>query len=69
MFMDWIAWIRGSLSAALQWFEGHPGTAGWLEAVGSVSAILFVYLFALLQSRRFRSTRTPIASGERKGLR
>ena len=53
--MDWIAWIRGSLSAALQWFEAHPGTAGWLEAVGSISAIVFVYLFALLQNRRIKS--------------
>ena len=53
--MDWIAWIRGSLSAALQWFEAHPGTAGWLEAVGSIAAIIFIYLFALLQNRRFRS--------------
>ena len=52
--MDWIAWIRGSLSAALQWFEAHPGTAAWLEALGSIGAIIFVYLFALLQNRRFR---------------
>ena len=54
-FMDWITWIRGWLSATLQWFEAHPGTAGWLEAVGSIAAIIFVYLFALLQNRRFRS--------------
>ena len=53
--MDWIAWIRGSLSAALQWFEAHPGTAAWLGALGSIGAIIFVYLFALLQNRRFRS--------------
>ena len=53
--MDWIAWIRGSLSATLQWFEAHPGTAGWLQAIGSIAAIVFVYLFALLQNRRFRS--------------
>jgi hypothetical protein len=53
--MDWIAWIRGSLSAALQWFEAHPGIAGWLEAVGSIAAIIFIYLFALLQNRRVRS--------------
>jgi hypothetical protein len=53
--MDWIAWIRGSLSAALQWFEAHPGTAAWLEGLGSIGAIIFVYLFALLQNRRFRS--------------
>src|SRR5664280_1025305 len=53
--MDWIAWIRGSLSAALQWFEAHPGTAGWLDAVGSISAIVFVYLFALSQNRRIKS--------------
>ncbi len=56
--MDWIAWIRGSLSAALQWFEAHAGTAAWLEALGSIGAIIFVYLFALLQNRRFRSHET-----------
>jgi hypothetical protein len=53
--MDWLSWISGSLSATLQWFEAHPGTAGWLEAVGSITAIVFIYLFALLQNRRFRS--------------
>jgi hypothetical protein len=53
--MDWIAWISGSLSAALQWFEAHPGTAGWLDAVGSIAAIVFVYLFALFQNRRIKS--------------
>ena len=53
--MDWIAWIRVSLSAALQWFEAHPGTASWLEAVGSPAAIVFVYLFALFQGRRTTS--------------
>jgi hypothetical protein len=29
--------IRGLISAALQWFEAHPGTASWLEAVGITS--------------------------------
>jgi hypothetical protein len=53
--MDWIGWIRSSLAAALQWFEAHPGTAGWLEAVGSIAAIVFVYLFALFQGRRTKS--------------
>jgi hypothetical protein len=53
--MDWIGWIRNSLAAALQWFEAHPGTASWLEAVGSITAIVFVYLFALFQGRRTRS--------------
>jgi hypothetical protein len=53
--MDWIGWIRGLISAALQWFEAHPGTANWLEAVGSITAIVFVYLFALFQGRRTRS--------------
>ena len=53
--MDWVGWIRGSLSAALQWFEAHPGTASWLEAVGSIATIVFVYLFALFQGRRTRS--------------
>ena len=53
--MDWIGWIRGLLDAALQWFEAHPGTASWLEAVGSITAIVFVYLFALFQGRRTRS--------------
>jgi len=53
--MDWIAWIREAISAALQWFEAHPGTAGWLDAVGSIAAIVFVGLFALFQGRRTRS--------------
>jgi hypothetical protein len=53
--MDWIGWISGPVSAALQWFEAHPGTASWLEAVGCITAIVFVYLFALLQGRRTRS--------------
>jgi hypothetical protein len=53
--MDWIAWIRQAADAALQWFEAHPGTASWLEAVGSIAAIVFVYLFALFQNRRTRS--------------
>jgi hypothetical protein len=53
--MDWIAWIRQAAAAALQWFEAHPGTASWLEAVGSIAAIVFVYLFALFQNRRTRS--------------
>src|SRR5258708_15623239 len=53
--MDWIGWIRGPVGAALQWFEAHPGTASWLEAVGSITAIVCVYLFALFQGRRTRS--------------
>src|SRR5712664_1469499 len=53
--MDWIAWIREPAGAALQWFEAHPGTAGWLDAVGSSAAIVFVGLFALFQGRRTRS--------------
>src|SRR6267142_2258974 len=53
--MDWIGWIRGPVGAALQWFEAHPGTASWLQAIGSITAIVFVYLFALYQGRRTRS--------------
>jgi hypothetical protein len=53
--MDWIGWIRGPVGTALQWFEAHPGTASWLEAIGSITAIVFVYLFALYQGRRTRS--------------
>jgi hypothetical protein len=53
--MYWIEWIRGWLAPALDWFEAHPGTASWLEAVGSIGAIVFVYLFALFQGRRARS--------------
>jgi hypothetical protein len=53
--MYWIDWIRGWLAPALEWFEAHPGTASWLEAVGSIGAIVFVYLFALFQGRRARS--------------
>src|SRR6267154_180532 len=53
--MDWIGWIRGPVGTALQWFEAHPGTASWLGAIGSINAIVFVYLFALYQGRRTRS--------------
>ena len=53
--MDWIGSIREPVGAALRWFEAHPGTASWLEAVGSIATIVFVYLLALLQNRRFRS--------------
>src|SRR6267154_6532641 len=53
--MDWIGWIRGPVGTALQWFEAHPGTASWLGAIGSITAIVFVYLFALYQGRRTRS--------------
>ena len=51
----WIKWIAGSLSATVHWLEAHPGTASWLEAVGSIAAIVFVYLFALFQGRRANS--------------
>ena len=50
--MDWIGSIREPVGAALRWFEAHPGTASWLEAVGSITAIVFVGLFALFQGRR-----------------
>ena len=53
--MNWLDWIRGWLALAVQWFEAHSGTASWLEAVGSIAAIAFVGLFALLQARRARS--------------
>lgn len=53
--MYWIDWIRSWLAPALDWFEAHPGTASWLQAVGSIGAIVFVYLFALFQGRRARS--------------
>jgi hypothetical protein len=53
--MDWIGSIREPVGAALQWFEAHPGTASWLEAAGSITAIVFVYLLGLFQGRRTRS--------------
>jgi hypothetical protein len=49
--MDWIGWIKGPGSAALQWFEAHPGTASWLRCIKAVG-----------QNR----TKTPIGSGERR---
>ena len=52
---DWIASTAGSWSATLHWLEAHPGTATWLEAVGSIAAILFVYLLVLFQGRRANS--------------
>lgn len=51
----WITWTVGTLSATVHWLEAHPGTASWLEAVGSIAAIVFVYLFALFQGRRANS--------------
>jgi hypothetical protein len=53
--MYWIDWIGGWLAPALDWLEAHPGIASWLQAVGSIGAIVFVYLFALFQGRRARS--------------
>jgi len=53
--MDWIVWIKGSLSSALGWCEAHPGIANWLQAIGSIAAIVLIYLFALFQFRRTRS--------------
>jgi undecaprenyl pyrophosphate phosphatase UppP len=53
--MDWIVWIKGSLSTALGWCEAHPGIANWLQAVGSIAAIVLIYLFALFQFQRTRS--------------
>ena len=58
--MDWIGWIRGLISAALQWFEAHPGTASWLEAVGSITAIVFVSVCVVSRpsdkiARKYRS--------------
>jgi undecaprenyl pyrophosphate phosphatase UppP len=53
--MDWIVWIKGSLSSALGWCEAHPGIANWLQAIGSIAAIALIYLFALFQFRRTRS--------------
>ena len=53
--MDWIVWIKGSLSTALGWCEAHPGIANWLQAIGSIAAIVLIYLFALFQFGRTRS--------------
>jgi hypothetical protein len=53
--MYWIDWIGGWLAPALEWLEAHPGIGSWLQAVGSIGAIVFVYLFALFQGRRARS--------------
>jgi len=50
-----VQWIREPVAAALQWFEAHPGTAGWLDAIGSITAIVFVYLLGLFQGRRTKS--------------
>ena len=66
--MDWIGWIKGPVGAAVQWFEAHSGTASWLEAVGSITAIVFVYLFALFQGRRTRSHETTDRIRRAQGL-
>jgi hypothetical protein len=38
------------LQAALQWIEGHPGFAAWVQAIG-ISAIIAVLLVAHFQQR------------------
>ena len=53
--MSWMVWIKGYLSTALGWCEAHPGIANWLQAIGSIAAIVLIYLFALFQFRRTRS--------------
>ena len=53
--MGWIVWLKSWVEPALQWIEAHPGIASWLQAVGSIAAIVFVGLFALLQGRRATS--------------
>src|ERR1700687_387934 len=53
--MEWIAWLKSCVVPALHWLEARPGPASWLEAVGSIAAIFFVGLFALLQARRATS--------------
>jgi len=65
--MDWIGWIRGPVGTALQCLKAHPGTASWLEAIGSITAIVFVYLFALVKAVGQDRTKTPIGSGESAG--
>ena len=51
--MYWIDWIRGWLAPALDWFEAHPGIASWLQAVGSIGAIVF--RLSVRPGRRARS--------------
>jgi hypothetical protein len=56
--MDWKGWIAsaaGFWSATLHWLEAHQGTASWLEALGSIAAIIFVYLLGLSHGRRANS--------------
>ena len=53
--MDWIVWIRGSLSSILGWCDAHPGIANWVQVIGSIARIIVIYLFAVFQFRRTRS--------------
>jgi hypothetical protein len=56
--MDWKAsldWTNGLLSAATSWIEAHPGTANWIQAFGSIAAIVAVFLFVVLQNRGAKS--------------
>jgi hypothetical protein len=40
----------------LSWIEAHPGTAGWVQAVGAVLAILLAIAIPFFQHRRERKT-------------
>ena len=51
----WIDWTTGWLSAATNWIEAHPGTANWFQAFGSITAIVAVFLFVILQNRGAKS--------------
>jgi hypothetical protein len=51
----WIEWTKGLALAGGHWIESHPGTASWMHAIGSVAAIVAVFLIVSLQNRGAKS--------------
>jgi hypothetical protein len=42
----------------LTWFEAHPGTAGWMQAIAATIAIIAVYYAATIPVRAEARYRT-----------
>jgi hypothetical protein len=53
--MDW----KDLLSTVAIWLEMHPGTASWTQAIGSLAALIAVFLLVFRQNREARSHEKP----------
>lgn len=40
------------MTAMLEWIEGHPGLASWVQAIGTVSAVFVAMLLPIWDRRR-----------------